>query len=113
MKVAFDVDGTLRDYEDRIRHEIVDLLRWFLRNTKANVVVWSGGGLGRAESMVRALGLDNNPRVTAMAKNDQLKPDIAIDDQYVAFGKANINVCPISDDEADEIFSPAGGAVTE
>ncbi len=93
-RIAFDCDGTLIDYEKNPRHEIIDLLRWYLAHTSWGVIIWSGGGLNYAENIKRRLGFDGNDRIVAMAKDDTLMPEIAVDDQYCTLGKTNIFVGP-------------------
>ena len=57
MIIAFDVDLTLIDAQNRIKYKNLDLIRWFLDNGD-RVIIWSGGGIDWAEKWVRHLGLE-------------------------------------------------------
>lgn len=85
--VAFDVDGTLIDAEDRPRPEIISILRGLA--PWCTVVVWSGGGIGYARQWGRKLDLP--PSVIYWTKGG--KVDITFDDQEIkTMGTVNINV---------------------
>lgn len=77
--VAFDVDGTLlHPSNDHPREDMVTLLK--LLSQRCNIVVWSGGGQNYANQVVHQLGLA--PYVDLVtAKNDQVEPHIAFDDE--------------------------------
>lgn len=77
-RIAFDIDGTLFDELDNPRHEVIDLLRWFLARPSVAVYVLSGSGVDYAERKVEKLGLKN--RVSVVAKGS-VAVDIAVDDQ--------------------------------
>lgn len=91
--VAFDCDGTLIDYLGNPRLEIINLLNAFNQIKDCHVIVWSGGGILYAEGIVNKLKLSN---VTVKAKG-QFKVDLAIDDQYVNLGLANLRTNPIGE----------------
>jgi phosphoserine phosphatase len=74
--VAFDVDGTLIDIDNKPREEIIALYRAF-QNLGFEMWVWSGGGVGYAEFHAQRLGLKPD---RVFAKDDKLKPHLAIDD---------------------------------
>lgn len=77
LVVAFDVDGTLLDENGDPRDEVVGLL--VLLAEFCDIVVWSAGGQQHAEEAGEELGLGDSVRYAA--KNNQLHPDIAFDDQ--------------------------------
>lgn len=82
MIIAFDVDGTLIDFEDNPRSEIVALAASLLE-TEHVVIVWSGGGQAYAETVASRLGLEN---AVCMSKYEgkQGHVDIAFDDDEAA-----------------------------
>lgn len=88
MKVAFDVDGTLID-GNLPRHEIVELLNQFV-SEGAEVIVWSGGGVGYAKQ--RGLELDLPKSVAYHMKGKSLDVDLCFDDNKVALAKVNIKI---------------------
>lgn len=79
IKIAFDVDGTLIDYQGQPRHEIIAMLIAF-RNSKSSIhiTVHSGSGRDYADQRARQLGLI--PYIDrAVAKGEEY--DIAFDDE--------------------------------
>ena len=74
--VAFDVDGTLIDYNNQPREDIIALYRAF-QALGYEMWVWSGGGETYAESWCRRLGITAD---RVFAKDNKLKPHLAIDD---------------------------------
>ncbi len=96
MIVAFDVDLTLIDKNNKINYNTLDLMRWFINNND-RVIVWSGGGIDWAERWVRHLGLQDKVQV-AMKTQENAKAlgiDIAVDDEFVTLGKVNIKINPL------------------
>ena len=88
--VAFDVDGTLIDDEDRPRADIIEKLVWH-KQQGDYVVVWSGGGLVYARHWVSRLCLDRY--VDAVWPKLKGRPvHITYDDQIVKLGVENICV---------------------
>ena len=87
--VAFDVDGTLIDYEDKPREDIIALLKE--HHDRGDVtVVWSGGGKAYAESAVRRLDLDHWVDFCASKTQHHLvNADATYDDQIITLGKVN------------------------
>lgn len=89
MKVAFDCDDTLVLGGEHGRaipnHNVIDLLRWFVRNGH-DVIVWSGGGIEYAENWVEKFGLEG-VRVLAKAA---IIVDIAVDDLGFAVRDAGL-----------------------
>lgn len=87
--VAFDVDGTLIDYDDMPRLDIIELLKLF-HSIGCKTIVWSGSGKDYADRWVNRLDL--YPYVDIItAKGVDIVPDIAIDDALVQLG--TVNVC--------------------
>lgn len=82
MRVAFDVDGTLIDFNDRPRPVMLLLLSTLLYAGN-EVIVWSGGGREYAAKWAERLGVLD--RVTALGKFDpavkDLHVDLAFDDE--------------------------------
>lgn len=95
--VAFDVDGTLIDYESKPRYEVIDLLRAFSA-LGANIVVWSGGGVEYADKWVVQLGL--KPFVDRVVHKGSIFPHLVVDDVAgVDLGDTNFVVSPDFDYE--------------
>lgn len=113
--IAFDVDGTLISNDpkalqlgypvanERIRNVLIALAS--MKNTK--IIVWSGGGAGYAQNVVRQLGLQKyvdgyaskNPQVDVKVPGKQhvfipdIKPHLAFDDiQDCDLGEHNLIV---------------------
>lgn len=93
--IAFDVDGTLisNDIDNIIINERIRTLLITLASFKNTyIVVWSGGGELYAKQMVANLGIKKYVN-KIIAKDNDLNPDIAIDDiQDTALGKINLIV---------------------
>ena len=91
--IAFDVDGTLIDFDDKPRWHVVELAEQlaFLPN---RVIIWSGGGKDYAETVARRLGfhVSDGPtlgsEVECFGKFDSNVPivDIAFDDETMLKG---------------------------
>lgn len=90
MIIAFDVDGTLIDLNDKPRRNILDMLKFLSSNNK--IIVWSGGGKLYAEMIVRRLGLEKYIFSCCSKIGNDFIPDIAFDDELVNLGKVNIKV---------------------
>lgn len=96
IKIAFDVDGTLRcnctDTCEDPNQDIVDLFRILNKFKNIELYVWSGGGKMYAYSWARHFKLkvkENN----CISKIGAPQMDIAIDDiQDTAIGKINLIV---------------------
>lgn len=93
MRICFDVDGTLIDYNDTPRPDIIGLLIPFSREFK--ITVWSGGGKEYAEQIVRKLRLEAYVEY-CLTKDSAPPPDTAftVDDMVVNFGVPNLYVGP-------------------
>lgn len=98
--IAFDVDGTLISNAERKEGEPFILANERIRtllivlssfkNTK--IIVWSGSGELWARQVVNEIGIAKYVD-KIMAKDPDLKPDIAIDDiQDTAIGEINLIV---------------------
>lgn len=92
VTIAFDVDGTLRcnctETCRDVNRRIVDLVYILERMKNTKIIVWSGGGADYARSF---MGKFNFKGVTYASKLDDIKPDIAIDDQQ-DFNLATFNL---------------------
>jgi len=84
--VAFDIDGTLIDYEGS---PIADSIQLFhlLQRLGCNMVIWSAGGEAYARATAKWLGLSAN-----VVKKGAITPDIAFDDNEFDLGKVNIRI---------------------
>ena len=96
MIIAFDVDGTLFDEYANPNYEVIDILRWFLRNGD-RVIIWSGGGQDYARMQADKLGFTfEETGIEAYSKGldqaDIRKPDICFDDEFVQLGVVNIKI---------------------
>ena len=93
--IYVDVDGTLIDYEDKPRYDVINLLRLLKRTSNVKLVCWSGGGYDYAERWVEKLGLqDLFERVDVKAYLDTFPRalDITIDDEELSMVMINIKV---------------------
>ncbi len=88
MTIGFDVDGTLLDYNDKPRDDIIELFNWF-KNHHHKVIIWSGGGAEYAETIARRLGLEAD---AYLMKHQSEQVDIAVDDEFVKLGRLNLKV---------------------
>lgn len=88
--VAFDVDGTLIDYDGKPRHEIVAMLQLY-DAAGFSVVVWSGGGIPYAAGVVRELGLADHV-VKILPKQRGQHVTICFDDEDVKLAEHNVRV---------------------
>lgn len=89
--IAFDCDGTLLDYNNTPRLEIIAMLRAF-RNAGYQIIVWSGGGVNYARNVVDRLGLRDDVDMVSDKRPGTV--DVAVDDQIVNLGQVNIQVDP-------------------
>jgi len=106
MIIAFDCDGTLIDFFDKPRREIVALAKALTSCPDVTVIVWSGGGAGYAESVARKVGLED---VECFSKFDARLPviDLAIDDENMSKGvrkylQIGIGSAPQLEDDGEE-----------
>ena len=74
MIVAFDVDGTLINYADEPRQEVLDMFKKY-QDEGHTMIIWSGGGRDYAAMWARRLGL----RALVMPKCCR-DVDVAVDD---------------------------------
>ena len=91
MTIAFDVDGTLFDVNDKPRKEIIELLKALASTNE--IVVWSASS-NYAEMMARKAGIFDLVSICSSKTNLFLKGvvDISFDDQVVKLAKYNIKV---------------------
>lgn len=96
IRVAFDVDGTLRcnctDKCMNANQRIVDAFNTLATFKNTDMYVWSGGGSAYADVMARHFGLDVKPS-HCISKIGAPEMDIAFDDiQDTAIAKINLIV---------------------
>lgn len=91
--VAFDVDGTLIDADDKPRADVIEKLVEHARRGD-EVIVWSGGGVDYARRWVARLGIGKFVHRVVGKGFYWKEVDIAYDDQVVKLGKENILVGP-------------------
>lgn len=91
LTIAFDIDGTLIDFNDKPRKEIIWLLMSLSRDGH-EIILWSGGGIQYAEMWMRRLKLEKYVDHVVPKLKDRLSPqaDIAFDDEEVDLAKINI-----------------------
>lgn len=89
--ICFDVDGTLRNYNDEPRTEVIDVLKLYVR-AGWRVCVWSGGGRDYASRVGNMLKLPASIGYHSKHAWPKLVPDIAVDDQDVNLGERNVFV---------------------
>ena len=94
IKIAFDVDGTLRcNCTDTCQHpneEIVVLFKILSKFKNVILFVWSGGGKDYAQNFAEKYDLPVNPKF-CIGKINAPQMDIAIDDQH-EFSLATLNL---------------------
>lgn len=83
--IAFDVDGTLI-FGYFPNYHAIDLFRWFERNGW-EMYIWSGGGIDYATRWAEKLRLK-----AKVVEKGSFIPEIAVDDEDVTLGKANIKM---------------------
>lgn len=82
MTLYVDVDGTLQDYENKPRQDVIDAVRRFVETQPTLVTIWSGGGAGYAEWHARRFFPDLTLMTTAKFNPRQLlAEDIWVDDE--------------------------------
>jgi phosphoserine phosphatase len=87
-KVAFDVDLTLIDHEDRPLYDNIVFLRWFV-DKGYDVIIWSGGGVSYAEMWARKLGFEGKVRVVAKGSEPV---HLAFDDEEFSLADCTVIV---------------------
>lgn len=90
LNVAFDVDGTLIDSQDKPRDDVMRLLMQHF-DAGDKVYVWSGGGMDYARRWVDRLCLGRYV-TNVLPKTASYSMDVAYDDQSVTLAKNNIRV---------------------
>jgi len=85
MNIAFDCDGTLIDFEDQPRTEMVLLAR-ALRLSDHRVIIWSGGGKNYAEKVMRQCFGELKFECFAKFADNVPPIDIAFDDDRMVSG---------------------------
>jgi len=86
VKVGFDVDGTLREYDDTPNYEVIQLYK-LLESFGCEMIIWSGCGVDYASRWAEKFGLKGR----VIAKGAE-KVDLAVDDQSVRLGLLNLKV---------------------
>lgn len=90
--IAFDVDGTLIDNDDRPRKQVINALTFLHGLPNVKIVVWSGGGKDYAAMWCRRLAIEDYVDEVA-GKDPQRVVDIAFDDMpEVKLGKVQVIV---------------------
>lgn len=97
MKVAFDCDGTLKNFDGSLRDEVCRLLIAFL-SSGFQVIVWSGGGKNYAQGVWRRIideyqladGMSDLIENVECKMKDSSKPELVFDDEKVALGYFNV-----------------------
>jgi hypothetical protein len=105
LRVAFDCDGTLRDYNNALRDDMCKLLIGFIASNQADVIVWSGGGKSYAQSVWQQVvrhynlldGMSDLVANVECKMKDGSKPDLTFDDEYVNLGTVNVRMRPTSE----------------
>lgn len=100
VKIAFDIDGTLRDNTDNTRDDVVanedirTLLRILDKFKNTEIIVWSGSGELYARQVAAEIHVDQwVDRYASKLDHEAIQPDIAIDDiQDTAIGRMNLIV---------------------
>lgn len=82
--VCFDVDGTLITLDNKPNYKMIYLFH-ALQALGCEMYIWSGGGLDYARQISDKLGL-----YAKIIEKGSMVPQLAIDDQDVQLGKANL-----------------------
>jgi len=91
--VAFDVDGTLIDANDKPRQDIIEILMHHYQEGD-KIVVWSGGGVDYARTWVNRLCLGKYVyRILPKGRGYGII-DLTYDDQIVSLGTENVCIGP-------------------
>jgi len=86
--IAFDVDGTLIDFHDRPRPQVIALFRAF-QALGYRMLIWSAHGEDYSKEVGQKLGLTD----FEVIEKGSIEPDIAVDDDGIlAKGKVVIKV---------------------
>jgi hydroxymethylpyrimidine pyrophosphatase-like HAD family hydrolase len=84
--ICFDVNGTLINVDDTPRYDTIQLVKYFDK-IGWKVYIWSSCGRDYGIYWIEKLGLD-----FPVIEKGSIKPEIAVDDNNVTFGKVNIKV---------------------
>ena len=91
-KIAFDIDGTLLDDQDKPIEYRIELLKDLAR-TGYEIIVWSGGGRDYAEEVVRRLKLQDFVSDAMSKLESDGSVDLAFDDQpNILLARVNIQL---------------------
>lgn len=101
MIIAFDVDGTLINFDNTPNYRVINIMRWFIANGE-RVYIWSGGGYMYAYDWAQKLGFGKDENgiskvwVSEKTKEaaERIRPDVCFDDEFVELAKVNIHVTP-------------------
>jgi len=93
MNIFIDIDGTLIDYTDKPKYEVVNLVRYLATCKEVKLYAWSGGGADYAKHWVEKLGLEElfsgyQTKFTPL----KTKVDLTLDDEEVTLGTLNLRV---------------------
>lgn len=92
IKIAYDIDGTVIDYEGNPREDIIAILK-MLQSLGCQTICWSMGGPEYTQNIVDYLGLKD---ITVLKKG-AIEVDLTFDDNQPFFGKVNIKVPKIGE----------------
>ncbi len=88
MNIAFDIDNTILDLNDKPKQWVISLIKQLSKNH--NVIIWSGCGLDYTLMRIRQLKLEEY--VSAEWKSKNLTIDVCFDDQDVDLARLNIKL---------------------
>jgi hypothetical protein len=94
MNIFVDTDGCLIDYDDKPRREIIKFVKFLAKHTTADLYCWSGGGADYARMWAERLGIDHLFKgfATKFLAPPNVSVDLAIDDEDVKLGAANLRI---------------------
>jgi phosphoglycolate phosphatase-like HAD superfamily hydrolase len=93
MKIAFDINGTLKRVNEEETKAMVTLLK-ILKNAGHFIIVWSGDGISEINKFITEYELSDYVDIACNKLDSDPKnmPDIAFDDSEFAYLAKKVNI---------------------